>query len=432
MSVITYFRSSVQKNIALRSVGVYTSVMFLNKGISFLLLFIYTNPLFITPSENGLLNLFSSSILFLMPFLSMGILQSASTDFYKLGKEEFRNFFISSLVPPSLVFLLSCASFFFLRDYLQSAFGFPYLFFILVPLITFLNFLSEMLTVMMRVNQELRNFARVEMVKILLEFGLSIALVVFFAMRWKGRLVGITVSYTFIGIYAFYYFRRKGYLSGKFDLRHIKNELLFAIPVILMQVSIFCLNTADKFFLAKFQGHETVGIYGVACIFATVITVFASAYLSYLSPVIYRELSRPVVNHSYLRKNFRQYALLMGTVSLLIVLLIPVVYRYLINARYGIAVNYFYLIAAGYFIWSLNAYFYSYLFYHKARRVLLLLSLGSIAFSVVSVYYFSKNFGAAGAALGILISYVITFGLTFLLAWRYVKEIFNPSTDANG
>jgi O-antigen/teichoic acid export membrane protein len=399
--------------------------MFLNKGISFLLLFIYTNPAFINPSENGLLNLFSGSILFLMPFLSMGILQSTSTDFYKLDKQQFKNFFTSALIPPIVVFSLSLISFFILREQLKSTFGFPYIFFLLIPAITFLNYISEQLTVLMRVNNELKNFARIELVKILLEFGLSVALVVFFAMRWKGRIAGITISYSVIGLYAFRYFYKKGYLSGKLDLRYIKNELLFAIPVVIMQVSIFCLNTADKFFLAKFTTHEVVGVYGVACIFATVITVFSSAYLSYLSPSIYQELSKPTVDYISLKKNFFTYIKIMATVTLLVILAIPLVYRYFINSKYEGAVNYFYLIAIGYFIWSVTSYFYSWLFYYKAKRAILMLSLFSILASIACIYFFTMQGGAQGAAIGILISYAITFCLLLVFAGRWIKKLLS-------
>lgn len=425
MSVITYFQSSVQKNPVLKSVGVYTFIMFLNKGISFLLLFIYTNPAFISPAENGLLNLFSSSVLFLMPFLSMGILQSTSTDFYKLNKEEFKSFFTSNLIPPLIVFALSLAGFFLLKDYLKAAYGFPYIFFFLIPFVTFLNYISEQLTVLMRVSNELKSFARVELAKIILEFGLSVVLVVFFAMRWKGRLTGIVISYSLLGLYAFYYFYKKGYISGILNKRYIKNELLYAIPVVTMQVSIFSLNTSDKFFLAHFKSNEVVGIYGVACTFAAVISMFCYAYLSYLSPSIYQELSKPVTDYKLLKKNFINYVKIMFGVTIFTILLIPFVYHYLINSRYESAVNYFYLIALGYFIWAITSYFFSYLFYYKAKRKILQISLLSIIASTTCLYFFTHAMGAKGAAIGILLSYAITFGITLLFAKTYITKIFN-------
>src|SRR6187402_102985 len=92
------------KSQQLKSIAIYTFSNFFNKGISFLLLFYFAHVL--TESDFGLLNLFSNSILFLMPFVSMGILQSANTEFFKLGKKEFKNFFSTTLLMPVAVTLL--------------------------------------------------------------------------------------------------------------------------------------------------------------------------------------------------------------------------------------------------------------------------------------------------------------------------------------
>src|SRR5690606_1761636 len=94
---------NVRKNPVARSIGIYTFTNFLTKSSSFFLLFLYTDPKYISPSENGLLSLFSTSLVFLMPFMSMGIIHSASTDFFKLNKNEFRNFFTTSLIIPTTV-----------------------------------------------------------------------------------------------------------------------------------------------------------------------------------------------------------------------------------------------------------------------------------------------------------------------------------------
>ncbi|HUS02924.1 MAG TPA: oligosaccharide flippase family protein, partial [Chitinophagaceae bacterium] len=365
MAFITYLRSSVKQNPVLRSVGVYTSILFLSKGVSFLLLFIYTNPKFIEPGENGLLNLFASSIVFLMPFLSLGILQSTSTDFYKLKKDEFRNFFTTSLLPPLVILILSVIGFSLCREYFKIKYDFPYYFAILIPVITFLTYIYEQLVLLIRINGELKKFAYAGIAKIILEFGLSVVLVVFFAMHWKGRVIGIFASYIILGIYAFYYFYKKGYLSGRFARNYIRSELIYAIPIIGMQISIFSLNASDKFFLAHFTTTEVVGVYGVACIFASVINLLCLAYLNYLAPFVYEALSEAEPNYKKIKTNFLSYVKAMVISTALVIITVPFVYKYFINSRYYSAVSYFYLIALGYFIWSITAFFHTFLLYYK-------------------------------------------------------------------
>ena len=132
--------------------------------------------------------------IFLTAFLCFGILQSTSTDFYKLKKDEFNNFFTTNLIPPAIVLILSFTGFVLFRDYFKVHYDFPYIFAILIPLITFLTYINEQLVLLIRMNGELRKFAFAGIAKIILEFGLSVVLVVYFAMHWEGRLTGILVS----------------------------------------------------------------------------------------------------------------------------------------------------------------------------------------------------------------------------------------------
>lgn len=423
MAFTTFLKKSVKKNPVLKSVGVYTSIVFLSKGISFLLLFIYTNPKFIEPAENGLLNLFAGSIVFLTPFLSFGILQSTSTDYYKLKKDEFKNFFTTNLIPPILILLISFIGFGLFREYFKINYGFPYIFAILIPLFTFLIYINEQLILLIRINGELKKFALAGIAKIALEFGLSVVLVVFFAMHWKGRITGIGVSYGLLSIYAFYYFYKKGYLSGKIYKHYIKSELLYAIPIVVMQMSIFAMNASDKFFLAHFKSNEIVGIYGVACIFASVISMLSTAYLNYLGPSVYEALSQANPDYKIIKKNFFNYVKVMAVVTFLVIAVIPFVYKFLINNRYYSAVSYFYLIALGYFIWTITSFFHTFLLFYKEKRKMLQLSLLSIVISVPSIYFFTNRMGATGTATGIFLSYCITFILTLFFVKNYIQKI---------
>ena len=421
--IISNLKIAFKENPVLKSVGVYTSIMFLSKGISFLLLFIYTNPKYILPEENGLLNLFASSVTFLFPFLSFGIIHSTSTDYYKLKKEDFNNFFTRNLIPPVVILLVSILGFWIFRDYFKTTYGFPYFFAIIIPLITFLTYINEQLILLIRVNGELKKFAYTGIARIILEFGLSVILVVVFAMHWYGRVTGILVSYSLLGIYEFYYFYKKGYLSGKIFKGFIRSELVYAVPVIIFQMGIFALSTSDKFFLAHFQNNEVVGIYSVACVFATIISLFSASYLFYLVPTVYKALSEATPDYKLIKKNLYTYIKVMMLVTLVIIITIPFVYKFFVNGRYHSAIPYFYLIAISYFIWSITSFFHTFLLYFKQKKKMVQLSLASIAVSITFIYFFTKSMGAPGTATGILLSYFVTLILTLLFVKKYLIKI---------
>jgi len=417
---------NLRKNPVARSIGIYTFTNFFAKGASFLLLFIFTNPVYILPSENGLLSLFSNSLLFLMPFISMGIIHSTSTDFFKLGKEEFRSFFSTGFVMPVVITLLSIIVLFFFRDHLQKAYGMPHLFIWLVPVITFLTFCNEQFLSMIRNNNEPMVFLKANMAKTILEMGLSVLLVVFFAWRWEGRVAGILVSYLAVCFYAFYYFNSKGYLFGKIKKEYIINELVYAVSIIAMQASIFSMSSSDKFFLSNFttDHNETVGIYSIACIFASIVFLFSSALIQYVFPKIYNSLSEPEINYYSIRKHLIFYTGVLAAGTLMIIIVTPLLYHYFINAKYHPALKYTYMLCIAYFLWAVSYFFYSFLLYHKQKRKLLALSVCCILVSLACNYFFIKRWHDQGAAVAVLTCYSIVLILTLLFTKEYWQKLF--------
>jgi O-antigen/teichoic acid export membrane protein len=415
----------LRKNPVVQSIGIYTFTNFFGKGVSFLLLFIYTNPKFITPSENGLLSLLSNSVIFLMPFVSMGILQSTSTDFFKLDKKEFKDFFTTGFLMPLIISLLAFIVLFIFREYLKQTYGFPYKFVFIIPFITFFTFCYEQLINLIRNNGEPLRFMKVNLSKTFLELTLSIILVVFFAWRWKGRVVGIMTAYTVFGIYAFYYFARKGYLIGLIKKKYIYSELIYAVPIIAMQACVFTMSSSDKFFISNFthDHNKTVGIYGVACLFASVINILCVAYLQYLFPKIYTTLSSDTIDYGSIKKHFIAYFIVMVSGSIIIMALTPVLYCF-INQQYHPALKYVYFLGCGYFLWAITYYFYSFLLFYKQKKKILLLSLVSIATSLACNYFFIGRWNAEGAAISVFISYFISLIITLIAVRTYIKKIF--------
>ncbi len=426
MSNITNF-INLRKSPILKSIGIYTFTNFFAKGASFLLLFVFTNPVYILPSENGLLSLFSNSMLFLMPFLSMGIIHSTSTDFFKLGKDDFRSFFTTGFIMPLAVTVLSFVLLFYFRDQLKQSYGFPAMFVWLIPVITFFTFCNEQLLSLSRNNNEPDVYLRANISRTVLELGLSFVLVVIFAWRWEGRIAGILAAYIILTGYALYYFKRKGYLFGTIKKKYIIDELVYAVPIIAMQASIFSMNASDKFFLSNFTNdhNETVGIYSVGCIFASIIIVLCTALLQYVFPKIYTLLASPVIDYRSIKKHFLLYVGVMAGGTLLVVIFTQLLYHMFINEKYYPALKYIYMLCAGNFLWAISYFFYSFLLYHKQKKKILALSFCCIVISLVLNYIFIKKWNDEGAAIAGLICYFMVLILTLIFTKEYWKNFLS-------
>lgn len=417
---------SLTKSNVVKSVGIYTFTNFFTKATSFFLLFLYTNPKYISPEENGLLSLFSTGIVFLMPFLSMGIIHSAGADYFKLNKKEFSSFFTTTLVLPLAGAIASFIFLFLFSNFFEENFGWPHFFIWLIPLITLFNFFTEHALSMIRNNNEPGKFLTVNITRVIIEISISVVLVVVFAWRWEGRVTGIAAAFIFSTAYALIYFYKKNFIFGRFNKKFIKNELWYAIPLIALQFGIFCMNASDKFFLAHYikDDNATVGIYNIAWIFSTVLTILSNALLHYIFPSIYSTLSEQVINYKKIKKNFYFFIAAISFSLIMLLVFIPVAYKYFINEKYYAGLNYYYFLCLGVFIWCVNYFFYSFLLYYKEKKKLFVLSLFSIIVSLLVYNFMIKNYGAKGAAIANLIIYSLVFLLTLIMTQKFWRKIF--------
>lgn len=413
-----------RKNPMLQSLGAYTFTNFFGKGVAFLLLPYFTYKL--QRSDMGLLSLFSGAIIFLVPFVSMGVLQSVNAEFFKLDKKSFKDLFTTSLLLPFVVSLLSFIFFFVFGNALQEKYHFPPSFLWLIPTVTFLTFIGEHLIIMIRNNNLPRLFMKVVLGRLLLEVAIAVVLISVIQLGWQGRTTGILISYILMTIFAFYFYISRGYLFGKIKKNILREELVYSVPVIILQASVFCLSSSDNFFLSRFthDNNAEVGIYAIACTFGSVILTLSSALLQFVIPKIYGLLSQPVINYSAIRKFFFLYAGIMLAGLLLLICAVPLAYKYIIHISYRPGIKYYYLLCTGYFFWAIAYFFYSFLLYHKNKKKLLWLSLSSIAISLTSNYFFIKNMGAMGAAISVCCAYFTVLMITLLFTYKELNFIF--------
>lgn len=415
---------------AYKKAGIYTFSNFFIKGTSFLLLFIYSNPKYLTVHENGLLSLLTSSVFILMPFLSLGIVQSTSVDFFKLKSNEFRDFFTTGFIMPVCIMFLAFGGLFFFSNDLKNAYDFPVSFVLIIPVLTFLNFCNEQFLTVVRNNDEPITFLKAALLRLFIEISISLTLVVVFFSGWQGRVTGIITANTVLIFVAFFYLKKKNYLFGKIKKTYIRQELLYSFPIIVLQCSTFCLFYSDKFFLSYFSDNGDVGVYSYACVFAAVVTLGSSALLYYVMPKIYSLLSQQDVNYKQIRKHFVFYVGNCFILLICVLTLTPVLYKYFINSSYHPGLKYFYLIAAGYFFWSVTYFFYTFMFYKKHKKMILLLSVISIFISLSNNYFFIKNAHTYGAALSVCISYFLVLVVTVSANLKNIRAMFFETTPA--
>ena len=414
------FVKNQYKNPALKTMGIYTVTNFFGKGLSFLLLPLFTNPKYLSPADNGLLSLFSQATIFLVPFINLGVLQSVSVDFFKLDKKNFKNFCTTGFAMAVVMAILSFFIFFFFRGFLFHGFSFPSIFIWAIPLTAFMTFCYELVIMLIRNHNDAPKYMKVNMFRISTELGLAVIFIVVFAWGWLGRVASILIATGSVTIYTIYFLIKNDYLSGSIKKEIIYTELKYSIPMIAFQLSMFCLFSSDSFLLAGItKNNAEVGIYGMACVFGTIILTLSGALIQYMVPKINKSLTAENIDYANIRKQFIFYVSIMAFTFIVLLICVPVMYHLFINNNYWSGIRYYYFLSTGYFFWTITIFLYTFLLYYKQKKQLFTLAFISIIISLTSNYFFIKSMGSLGASISVCCSYFIVMVLSMISTKKY-------------
>src|SRR6185295_20341602 len=102
-------------------------------------------------------------------------------------------------------------------------------------------------------------------------------------------------------------------------------ELQYSIPIVTLQLSIFCLFSSDSFLLAGItKNNAQVGIYGMACVFGTIMLTLSGALIQYMVPKINKALSDEYINYAGIRKHFIVYIGIMAFTFTILLFCVPI------------------------------------------------------------------------------------------------------------
>lgn len=216
----------------------------------------------------------------------------------------------------------------------------------------------------------------------------------------------------------------------KFFTLRINKELLremlkYAAPLVPASIAFWVIAFSNRFFLGHFESLESVGVYGVAVKFATVITLVTSGV-----QMAWRPYSMSIKEKDNAKDLFAKFYLLImivGVIALLgIATLIPYVFSFMIpNEDYYEAIKYIALISAGSF---LNFYYLIIsvgLFIEKKTGVISVyfgIAAGvSVLLNIILIPWLSL----LGAALAIVISYLTATILIYIKSQKVYKVPVN-------
>lgn len=404
---------------ALKNLFVYTASSFLNKLLSFFLLPFFTKKL--SPADYGNFVLYSNYVAFLTPFVSLSILNSVGADFFKLNKEEFKVSLSSVLLAPLLlVFLYTIATpvYFYFNE---KPNGVNLFFLMFIPFLALSNFLYELLLTLLRNLNFVYQYAHVTAVRTFIELFFSIWLIQFFNFNWEGRLWAWLIVGVVVSIYSYFFLKKQRFLTTKINSKHIFSELRYVGPVLLSQLSVLIVINSDRFFLSKFETNFEVGVYGVASQVSLVLFAFSSAIISTFYPFLFETLNSKTENYKKaIFKKMIFYSILVFIAALIIVIISPSIYYFMIDKNYLYGVTYVKWQILAYLFWFFYWMMLGVLYFFKAKRAMIISSIFNIVLSLSLNYLLGYRLGVTGILCALIFSCIgSVFFLFYLIRFKF-------------
>ena len=196
-----------------RNLTKYTLAGFFSALIGLLLMSVLTH--YLSARDYGILSLFNSYVIILMPFIGVSASGLISIEFYNknLSRKEFSSLFSSVSMIPILIFIFSTIPILVFRSELSSLLDVPHDFIILIALVALLSIFFEQALSYLVIDSQANIFSLSKVLRSVLEASFSLILIIWIGYNWTGRVYGLVL--TLIAAFFFYllYFYKKGLIS---------------------------------------------------------------------------------------------------------------------------------------------------------------------------------------------------------------------------
>lgn len=402
-----------------RSFSIYAFVMFFNAAISFVVFSWLTHHL--STKDFGIINLYNSYCILLVPFISFGVQFILNVDYFKMKRQVYANHFLNGMaIPLFTTMFIFVGSLLFLKPLLRVL-GANTFFVLVAPFTCFLIVLNDISIGQIR-NRSLHGlYARYSIFKTVLESALVIIFIAFFAMNWQGRLGGALLSLLLCGLITYWLFKKWGLLNGKVEGTEVKQIAHSSLPFIPERLAIFFLSQSDRFFIKYFEGTSQVGLYGAGSQVGTIVNLVTMALSYSFQPMIFKRLASSPIDYKGLRNVILAYIGISFLFTVALIISIPLIFHLFIGEAFKESSLYAINLSIAGFFWAVyNAFLSVLLFYKKTRQIMFIAVTGTII-SLFFNYINIREFGPVGATYTTILVY---FCMSVLVIFR-VNKYFN-------
>lgn len=364
-----------------------------------------------SPEDYGIVELFRSISLVLIPIIGFSTVQSLTRFYFDLDRENFKEFtssiillhFFNSFV---VIILLAIVS-----NFINDS---KYSIIIFLAVIYFLfNQITEALLSIYRVERLSKKYMVIRLGSVFLDL---IILFVFFKIYknydWTYRVYPNVISTALFGIVSLIIFWKVFGLRMKYNADLLKMSITYSFPLIFHMISGYILNIGDRFFINSFLGTKELGNYSVAYQVGMAISFFYTSFNLAWLPTFFDLIKS---------KNFKKIAQIRNVVfvalpilAFFILFIWVMVSNYIPNFKnFNVDFKLVVIITVSYIFLSYYKFNANYYFYSKNTKKLATITTLTAILCLLGYFLFIPKYGLIGAAVTTLITFVIMYICVF-------------------
>ena len=357
--------------------SLFSVFSFFNQGVAFLLLIILAN--YIAPDEYGQLSMFNTIVSFLTYFIALSTQGYFSVSYFKRDREGFREDFTGIITFLCICTLVIGLLFFCFRHTISRLSSISETFLLFTIVISFFLVFYNLYLDYERVRERIGSYGIWSCSYAIISFVLSLLFVVGMKMNWYGRVYAFLLCAILFGISTFILLCKNKLFIRRINIERIKYILLWGIPLIPHQASVWVKQGGDRFIINSFHSLGDVGLFSFALNLTSVIIMVGSAFNSTNSVSIYQVLSSDKGQEEKakaLRRQRKNIFMLISAAYIILVVGLSI-FVPIVLPRYTASLPYFLLLSIQGLGQCIYFLFCNYLFYYHKTVQLMYITFGT-------------------------------------------------------
>lgn len=387
---------------------------------------------YLTPTDYGIVATFSVLLAVMTVFVGLSMDGAVEINFFKLNRNELREYIGNVFFILLSNFLLVLTIVYILKPYFSFFTKFPENWILFIVIIALFQSISAIVIVLWRVEQKPLPYGLFQISSTILKVSLSLIFVVLLVWGWQGRLLGIIITSIVFGLLSIFIIIKRKYITISFNKKHIKDALLFGVPLIPHALGGWIITGIDRIFINSMVNVAATGLYSVGYQVGSIIGLLAYSFNLAWSPFLYEKLKEN--NYSTKERIVKfTYLYIVGIIfsALALSFIAPYFLKFFVSKDFYFAYKYVFWIALGHAFQGMYFMVVNYIFYVKKTFILAWVTFFSAGINIVLNYFFIKANGAIGAAQATTITFFVKFVMVWILSSKVYKmpwKIWNLDT----